>query len=97
MIVGTLHECTLGKDVTHLQVGAYGSVQVASLEFNPQKGFFLNGKPVKFKGVCMHQDHAGVGVTLPDAIHSFRITRLKMCIRDRYKREKGENVTGNLP
>lgn len=29
MIVGTLHECTLGKDVTHLQVGAYGSVQVA--------------------------------------------------------------------
>lgn len=48
-----------------------------TLEFNPQKGFFLNGKPVKFKGVCMHQDHAGVGVALPDAIHSFRITRLK--------------------
>ncbi len=48
-----------------------------TLEFNPQKGFFLNGKHVKFKGVCMHQDHAGVGVALPDAIHSFRITRLK--------------------
>lgn len=48
-----------------------------TLEFNPQKGFFLNGKPVKFKGVCMHQDHAGVGVALPDAIHSFRIARLK--------------------
>ncbi len=48
-----------------------------TLEFNAQKGFFLNGKPVKFKGVCMHQDHAGVGVALPDALHRFRVARLK--------------------
>ncbi len=48
-----------------------------TLEFNAQKGFFLNGRPVKFKGVCMHQDHAGIGVALPDAIHEFRVARLK--------------------
>ncbi len=48
-----------------------------TLAFDAKKGFFLNGKPVKFKGVCMHQDHAGVGVALPDALHEFRVARLK--------------------
>ncbi len=48
-----------------------------TLEFDAQKGFSLNGKPLKFKGVCMHQDHAGVGVALPDALHRFRVARLK--------------------
>lgn len=48
-----------------------------TLKFDPDKGFFLNDKPVKFKGVCMHQDHAGVGVALPDSIQAFRIARLK--------------------
>ncbi len=48
-----------------------------TLEFDAKEGFFLNGKHVKFKGVCMHQDHAGIGVALPDAIHWFRVMRLK--------------------
>ncbi len=60
------------------KVDAYGDkFGFRTLEFNAQKGFLLNGKPVKFKGVCMHQDHAGVGVALPDAIHEFRVRRLK--------------------
>ncbi len=64
--------------VNNEKVDAHGDTfGFRTLEFNPQKGFFLNGKHVKFQGVCMHQDHAGVGVALPDAIHSFRITRLK--------------------
>ena len=41
------------------------------------KGFFLNGKPIKLKGTCNHQDHAGVGVAVPDAIQYYRIRRLK--------------------
>ncbi len=48
-----------------------------TLEFDAQQGFLLNGVPLKLKGVCMHQDHAGVGVALPDAIQDFRIARLK--------------------
>ncbi len=32
------------------------------LQFDADRGFFLNGKPVKLLGVNMHQDHAGVGV-----------------------------------
>ena len=48
-----------------------------TIEFNPSKGFFLNGKYVKFKGVCQHQDHAGVGVGMLDGVRKFRIKRLK--------------------
>lgn len=42
-----------------------------------EKGFFLNGKPLKIKGTCNHQDHAGVGVAVPDALQYYRIKRLK--------------------
>jgi beta-galactosidase len=39
-------------------------------------GFYLNGRRVFIKGACIHQDHAGVGVALPDSIHEYRIRRL---------------------
>lgn len=50
---------------------------VRSARFDPQTGFYLNGKPLKIQGMCNHQDHAGVGVALPDRIHEYRIERLK--------------------
>ncbi len=42
-----------------------------------EKGFFLNDKPIKIKGTCNHQDHAGVGVAVPDTLQYYRIQRLK--------------------
>lgn len=42
-----------------------------------EKGFVLNGKPLKIYGVCCHQDHAGVGVAVPDSIADYRIRKLK--------------------
>lgn len=48
-----------------------------TFRFNADKGFFLNDQPLKIKGVCNHQDHAGVGVALPDALWEFRIRKLK--------------------
>ena len=50
---------------------------IRSLEFDPQKGFFLNGKPLKIQGTCNHQDHAGVGAAVPDALQWFRLAVLK--------------------
>lgn len=50
---------------------------IRTIHFDADKGFFLNGKPLKIKGTCNHQDHAGVGVALPDRLHSYRIERLK--------------------
>ena len=41
------------------------------------KGFFLNGRSIKIKGTCNHQDHAGVGVAVPDSLQYYRIKRLK--------------------
>ncbi|MDP9050175.1 MAG: DUF4982 domain-containing protein [Acidobacteriota bacterium] len=50
---------------------------IRTLRFDPDKGFFLNGKPVKVKGTCNHQDHAGVGEAIPDRIQAYRLERLK--------------------
>ncbi|HEX3746581.1 MAG TPA: beta-galactosidase GalA [Bryobacteraceae bacterium] len=50
---------------------------IRSVRFDVNNGFFLNEKPVKLKGTCNHQDHAGVGAALPDRIQYYRIERLK--------------------
>src|SRR5579863_2966528 len=49
------------------------SFGVRSVEFTADKGFFLNGKPLKIQGTCNHQDHAGVGAALPDRLQAYRI------------------------
>jgi beta-galactosidase len=50
---------------------------VRSFRFDAAKGFILNGKPLKLNGTCNHQDHAGVGAALPDALQYWRIAKLK--------------------
>jgi beta-galactosidase len=50
---------------------------IRTLRFDKDQGFFLNGQHLLIKGVCCHQDHAGVGVALPDALQDFRVLRLK--------------------
>ena len=48
-----------------------------TIRFDADRGFFLNDVSVKLKGVCIHQDHAGVGVAVPDALIAWRLERLK--------------------
>lgn len=50
---------------------------IRSIRYDAQKGFFLNGKPVKLKGTCNHQDFAGVGIGMPDSLLYWRIKKLK--------------------
>lgn len=50
---------------------------VRTAVFDPDHGFLINGKPLKIKGTCNHQDHAGVGAALPDALQTFRLAVLK--------------------
>ena len=40
-------------------------------------GFLLNGRHYVIKGTCNHQDHAGVGTAMPDALQYFRVKKLK--------------------
>jgi beta-galactosidase len=53
------------------------SFGVRTAKFTADKGFFLNGKPVKIQGTCNHQDHAGVGAAVPDALQWFRLAVLR--------------------
>ena len=50
---------------------------VRTVSFDSQTGFAINGKPLKLLGVCNHQDHAGVGTAIPDALHAWRVARSK--------------------
>ncbi len=46
-------------------------------EFDPDRGFLLNGQSVKLRGFNMHQDHAGVGVAVPDALQAWTVSQLQ--------------------
>jgi len=48
-----------------------------TIRFDADSGFYLNDKNIKIKGVSNHQDHAGVGVAVPDALWEFRVRKLK--------------------
>jgi beta-galactosidase len=48
-----------------------------TIRFDRDQGFFLNNRHVKLQGTCNHQDHAGLGVALPDSIIEYRLRKLK--------------------
>lgn len=45
--------------------------------FDAEKGFFLNGQPLKLKGTCCHQDSGCVGIAVPPALQAWRVKQLK--------------------
>jgi len=53
------------------------NVGIRTVRFDPNLGFFLNGKNIKILGTNDHQDHAGVGTAIPDALQEFRVKKLK--------------------
>ncbi len=79
----SIEEPNLYQLVTEVETGGatvdrYGTVfGLRTVRFDAEKGFFLNGKSVKIKGTCNHQDHAGLGAALPDAVQDYRIRKLK--------------------
>ena len=58
-------------DVYHTTTG------LRTVDFDADSGFLLNGEQLKLKGVNMHQDHAGVGAAIPEALMAWRIKQLK--------------------
>ncbi|MGA9245588.1 MAG: beta-galactosidase GalA [Silvibacterium sp.] len=82
-LLWSLEERNLYKLVTEVEAGGeivdryetpFG---IRTVKFDAEKGFFLNGKSVKLKGTCNHQDHAGVGAAVPDAIQYYRVRKLQ--------------------
>lgn len=73
-----LHRLVTTIRVNGTEVDRYETVfGVRTIRFDPDHGFFLNGEHVVLRGTNNHQDHAGVGAALPDALQDFRIKRLK--------------------
>ena len=58
---------------------------IRTVGFDPDQGVFVNGVHVKIKGTCNHQDHAGVGVAIPDRLQAWRIERLKQMGSNAYR------------
>jgi beta-galactosidase len=50
---------------------------IRTIRWDPENGFFLNNQHIEIKGTNNHQDHAGVGVALPDSLNYQRIEILK--------------------
>ena len=63
-----------GGKITDIYETNFG---IRTVRFDPDEGFFLNGKHLKILGTNNHQDHAGVGIAIPYALQEYRIKRLK--------------------
>ena len=50
---------------------------IRSIRFDADKGFFLNGRNIKIKGVCLHHDGGSVGAAVPEKIWQIRLEKLK--------------------
>jgi beta-galactosidase len=73
-----LYSCLIGmesggkaRDAERITFG------IRDIKWDADEGFFLNGKSVKIKGTCNHQDHAGVGAALPDRLQEYRLGILR--------------------
>jgi beta-galactosidase len=79
----SLEERNLYRLVTELEAGGQivdryeTRFGIRMAKFDAERGFLLNGVPVKLKGTCNHQDHAGLGAALPDAVQYYRIRKLQ--------------------
>jgi beta-galactosidase len=58
---------------------------IRTVHFDADSGFFLNGRHVQLRGTNNHQDHAGVGTAIPDALQEFRIAMLKSMGSNAYR------------
>lgn len=50
---------------------------IRSLHFDPDEGFFLNGKNMKIKGVCLHHDGGLAGSAVPKGVWRRRLEILR--------------------
>ena len=50
---------------------------VRTIAFDPERGFALNGVPMKLKGVCLHHDAGPLGAAVPGQVWERRLRALK--------------------
>ncbi len=50
---------------------------IREIRYDVDKGFLLNGQPVKMQGMCIHHDGGSVGAAVPIAVWERRLRELK--------------------
>lgn len=63
-----------GKGIKETRITRVG---FRDIEFDPDKGFFLNGRNLKLKGICMHHDAGTLGSAVPIQVFERRLDILK--------------------
>ena len=64
--------------IDSIEVDSYSTrFGIRSIQYIPEKGFFLNGKYTKFKGVCNHHDLGPLGAAVNRAALRHQIKMLK--------------------
>jgi beta-galactosidase len=70
-----LHSSLLeGTKVVDDLISSFG---IRKIEYDKDKGFFLNGKHVKMNGVCLHHDAGCLGAAVPEQAWRRRLQLLK--------------------
>ena len=59
------------EDLSNINVG------LRTIDFSANHGFSLNGKQMKIKGVCLHDDAGTLGTAVPEAVWHRRLLELK--------------------
>ncbi|MDR3250613.1 MAG: glycoside hydrolase family 2 protein, partial [Tannerella sp.] len=67
----TVTEAGRVVDETATQTG------IRRLDFDPDRGFSLNGKQMKMKGLCIHHDAGALGAAVPREVWERRLLTLK--------------------
>ncbi len=76
-------DAQLYRAVTRLEVAGETTQEyptafgIRTFRFDPDEGFFLNGRNRKIKGVCLHHDGGLVGAAVPKAVWRRRLQTLK--------------------
>lgn len=65
---------TKGDKVVDIYETSFG---IRSIKFDANTGFYLNGKNMKIKGVCLHHDVGLVGAAVPKGVWKRRLQILK--------------------
>ena len=72
----------VGENAVDNQRTTFG---VRTIRFDPNQGFFLDGKHVEIYGMAVHQDFPGVGIAAPDNLWPWRIQKLQAMGANAYR------------
>lgn len=75
----TLRTCLYKGDMSYANLLDVVDTRIGmrSIDFDPARGFLLNGARVELKGCDLHLDHAGVGTAVPDGLWRYKLEQLK--------------------